>query len=535
MKLFKKVSIFLFSLFMLLNLTNCYEDKESLLKRFNISNQISKFSNNTIKLSVSQSEGISCLANDFIEFRKKLITVPKNYTLCSFYLFPFKYEILSYMLELPGLKETTKSNQKVSIFLLSYYLLYYLHAPKEEIKNYIKQKKLSQYYNCDDIDDILREYFPKEIPGSGLLSNEHNDLLRSLGYPVPYEDQLEKVFTYINKKIISSEHKDIILPWTNNFRHFKWAYTMIVSRSFTQKTESYLKLEGLDGNKKLDSSTKKNYDVNKFISPPNIGAPCLIPFVDLINHYQPQYTDLREKRALYVEAEKGNFVYFASHGYTPGQEISHTYHNDPTNIILFVHYGFVLPNNVFNTYKITVRDYTILSNSQFQLCRELKCVDAKLKDPRHISSARYYDARVSSIDEGLINYGRVVHLENDFDKSSALKTFANKGEFSLENEIQAWTYYFKCFYNFDRKMSNLVERSIKECQKSRNKVRNIEDYWVNEDTKTTEYNRIKTNENIYLLDVSYKKIVIRQMLGSLNQVILNTNRDLENMKIKYIA
>jgi hypothetical protein len=535
MKLYKKVLVFLFSHFLLLTLIYCYEDKESLLKRFHVSNQISKYSSNSIKLNVSQSEGISCLANDFIEKNQKLITVPKNYSLCTYFLFPFKYEILSFMLELPDLKDTIKSSQKVSFYLLSYYLLYYIYAPKEEIKSYIKDKKLAQYYNCNDIDDFLKEYFPKEIPGSGLLYKEHYELLKSLGYQVPDEDQLEKVFKYTNTKILSSEHKDIIHPWTNNLRHFKWAFTMIVSRSFTIKMQKYLKLEGLDPTNKLDSSTKKNYEVNKFISPPNVGAPCLIPFIDLLNHYQPQYTDLRDKRSYNIDAEKGNFVYYASHRYTPDQEILNTYNYDPTNILLFLNYGFVLSNNIFNSFKITVRDYTTLSYSQFQLCKELKCVDVKLNDPRQLYSGRFYEAKFSSYDESLINYGRVLHLDQHFDKNSVLRTFANKGKFSIENEIKSWIYYFKCFNNFDRKISNSVEKSIKECQKSRNIIRNIESYWINEDTKTTEYNRIKTYENIYILDVSYKKIVIRHMMGSINQVILNTNRDLESMKIKYIA
>jgi hypothetical protein len=59
---------------------------------------------------------------------------------------------------------------------------------------------------------------------------------------------------------------------------------MIVGRSFNISIEKYFKLEGIDLTKKLNSSTKNNFEVNKFISPQNVGAPCLIPFVDLINY-----------------------------------------------------------------------------------------------------------------------------------------------------------------------------------------------------------------------------------------------------------
>ena len=75
--------------------------------------------------------------------------------------------------------------------------------------------------------------------------------------------------------------------------------------------------------------------------------------------------------------------------------------------------------------------------------------------------------------------------------------------FNYENELKTWIYYFKAFFNFDRNFSNLVERSIKDSQRMRRKLKNIEKYWTGRDntTKTMEYNRIKTYENIYLLNV----------------------------------
>lgn len=534
MRINKIKFIFLFSLFLIFSYTFCYEDKESLLKRFNISKQISIYSNNRIKLIGSQNEGISCFADDFIHEKQILINVPKNKTLCPYYLFPFKYEILDFLFELPGLKQTVKSTQQVSFFLLSYYLLYYMYAPKQEIKNYIKEKKLSQYYNCDEIDDILKDYFPKEIPGSALLSKEHFDLWRSLGYPVPHDDLLERVFTTIGNKISNSEHKDMIIPWTSNFKQFKWAYTMISSRGLTLKLEDHLILEGIDLTKNTNQSIKKNYEVNKIFTS-YTGAPCLLQFVDLINHYQPKNTDLRDKRKIFITTEKGNYLFHASHSYTPGEEILISYKNDPANIILFANFGFVLPYNIFNTYKITVKDIPVLTNSKFLLCRELKCVDPRAQDPRQIPSAINYDVRIFQIEESLINFGRVVYLDNDFDKNSILKIFANKGKFSNENELKAWMYYFKSFYNHDAKISELLATSIKEGQKSRFRLRNILNYWIDDVTKTSEYNRIKINENLYMLNVSYKQIVIRHLLASINQILLNINNDLTDLKIKYIA
>lgn len=557
----KKISVFLFAILILfLYSTNCYEDKESLLKRYKLSKKISKFSNNTIKLTVSQSNGISCQANDYIQNLQKLITIPKNLTLCAYYLFPFKYEIISYLFEIPMLKESLNSDQKLSVYLLSYYLLYYMYADKEKIRNYLNEKKLMHYKNFDEIDESLKDYFPKQIPGSVLLHDENILLLNSIGYPII--DELKLVFNSINLKIQNSEHKEYLMPWTSNLDHFKWAFSMVMSRSFTIKLEKYLLLEGVDlknpnnpKNAKFFKSNpifKKNYEVNKNIAP--TGTGCLIPFVDLLNHYQPQFTNLKDQRDIIIEVEEGNYVYHASHDYSPGQELLHTYNHDPTNYVLFTHYGFVISYNIFNFYTTKIKDNTFLSDSQIKLCRELKCLDPKLslENQKQNPIERHYQIRVDQINESLINYARVVHLElgNFHENSSYLKMFINNGKFSSENEVKAWVYYFKSIFKLDTKISDLLGKSIKECQKTRNKLRNIEKYWLEKnlfikhnlnsigenvyiDTKTTESNRLKNYENIYLVDISYRKIVIKHLLGSINQGILNIHSDLENIKKQY--
>lgn len=562
--LIKNISVFLCAFLIFFNFpATCYEDKESLLKRYQLSKQIFKFSNNTIKLTVSQNEGISCQANDYIQNKQKLITIPKNLTLCPYYLFPFKFEIISYLLEIPMLKESLNSDQKVSVYVLTYYLLYYMYADKEKIKNYLTEKKFMHYINLDEIDESLKDYFPKQIPGSVLLQEEHILLLKSIGYPIRTIDDIKLIFNSIKFKIQNSEHMELLMPWISNFDTFKWAYSMVMSRSFTVRFENYLLLEGVDlknpknaKNAKFFNSNpnfKKNYEINKHIAP--TGTACFIPFVDLLNHYQPQITNLKEKRDIFIEAEEGKYVYRASYDYSPGQELLHTYNHDPTNYVLFTHYGFVISNNIFNFYTTKVIDNTFLSHSQIKLCRELKCVDPKLilDYQKQIPIERHYQVRVDQINESLINYARVVHLEldNTYDEGSILKMFLNNGKFSSNNELKAWVYYFKSIFNVDIKIRGLLQTSIIKCQKMRNKLRHIEKYWVeknlninhninintenifNDNTKTTEYNRIKIYENIYLVDISYRKLVIKHLLASINQVILNSYGDLENIKKKY--
>jgi hypothetical protein len=532
------LSIIILSLY-LVNLSNCFEDKESFQKRLNYSKQISKYSNNTVKVGATLTKGLTCIANDYIEYGQLLMKVPKKYSLCSYYLFPFKYEILSILLDISGLRETIGKEQRLSVYLLSYYILYYMYAPKEEIKNYIKEKKLEQYYRYEDIDESLKDIFPTIIPGSGMLDKEHYELLQSFGFPIIKGDELEGIFKYVNQRIYNSEHMEMIFPWTSDFEKFKWAYSIVMSRAFTLRVSEYLTLEGLPENSitlsKYDRWTKKNLEVNKYISPPNVGGPCLIAWMELCNHHEPQHIDLRDKRPIILDTEKGNFLYTVGHPFNPDQEITYTYTNEPSNIVLFLHYGFVISNNIFNTYRLKVEDETMLSLAQFNLCKELKCVDVNVKDPKHLSKTRYYNALLTITDESLLNYGRVLHLNKDFDKKIVLKTLANDQIISFENETKAWIYYYNTLKNNAKNINFEIQRSLKKCQKYRNKVNKIENDWIDEEISKNEWRRNKSFEDIYLLDVSYKKIITKHLLGSINHVIFNSHTELESFKAKYLA
>jgi hypothetical protein len=534
MKFIKKHLAFIFLYFIIISYAYSFEDIESFKKRLDISKLVSFYSNNTIKLVADQFHGIAGVANDFIEKRQSLLKIPKKYTFCTSYLFPFKYEILKFLLDISNIKERTGKDQKLTTFLLTYYFLYYMFAPKEKINNYIKEKKLAQYYNCDVIGEELLDYFPRVVSGSGMLDIEHHELLFNLGFRVTYGYELEEVFKKVNEKVLQLDYKDLIHPWTSNYEQFKWAYSMVMSRSFTININDYLKLEGLDElNLILDTSNKKNHEINKYISPPNVGVSCMLAFVDLLNHYQPKKTDLKDKISLSRDVEKGYFVYLAPHYLNPGQEILHTYIREPANLFLFFNYGFVIPNNIFNIHTIKVEDSTKLNLSQLGLCKELKCFEFDENDPWKIPETRFYNAKLSLIDRSLLNYGRVLFLNKNFDKKTVLKTLSSYKIISFENEVMAWIYYF---ISFKKSTNNsLLENSLKQCQKYRNVVKNIEDNWFNEKTKKDEWRRNKIYENIYLLDISYKKIVTRQMLGSINQVILNTYNELENLKEKYSA
>ncbi len=99
-----------------------------------------------------------------------------------------------------------------------------MYADKTKIKEYIKEKKLAQYYDIDNLDEnFIKDYLPKEILGSEMILDEHKIELRKLGQPVEMIDELQIVFNHVNKKFRNSEHKEVVLPWISNLRQIKWA------------------------------------------------------------------------------------------------------------------------------------------------------------------------------------------------------------------------------------------------------------------------------------------------------------------------
>lgn len=540
MKFVKRISNYFLIFLISITVLFCFEKFEALEKRINFSKHIAQISNNKIKLVASQRNGISCLSNDLLFKGEILMKISKKFSLCSSYLFPFKFEILEILTEITDIKDRLGKDQKVTIYLLTYYLLYFMYAPKQKIRDYILQNKLKEYYNIDEIEESLRQNFPEIIPGAGLLDLEHYNLLSSLGYNLRYDLELKEVFEKIRKKILQSQSdfKEIVYPWVSDYERFKWAYSMVMSRSMTIKFIN------------SNPDKQKNNDVNKLISPPSIGAPCIIGFGDLINHYQPKYVDYRDSIYLSIDSEKDKdyFFFYSPKNLTTGKEILFSYSENPSNTMLLFNYGFIIPNNIFNFYHLKIKDESKLNLSQLGICRELKCFDLGLNENAYdqwkLPDVRHYKATQTQIVRNLLNYGKVLFLDKNFDKKLVLKTLNSDYEeiISFENEVKAWIYYFNSFKKISSEKEDFaistnftsLENSMKMCQKYRNIVMNIYLNWIDEETKKDTWKRFKIYENIYLLDISYKKIVIRQMLVSINHVIKNTKNEIESLKTKYL-
>jgi hypothetical protein len=299
MKIIVKLKEYVIFIFLhCLYLSLCFEDHTSLKKRIAFYQKISHFSNNTISPGYSSDTGIGCIANTYLRELETVLIVPKSLSICPYYIFPFKFEIQQYIQEIKGMNETTRSDQKLAVYILTYYILYFKFGEKEYIKNYIKNNNLSDYFNISEPDESIEHSFPKILLSTTNYDEEHYKSLAKMGYPVSIGEELQIVYNWVSSKLIfHSGHLEAVYHWAIDFKRFKWAYSIIMSRGMTLRLPEWLVLEGISEKESTRNFIlNKNIEKNKIFSK-NVGAPCIIAMVDLCNHYQPKYPDMREKEA----------------------------------------------------------------------------------------------------------------------------------------------------------------------------------------------------------------------------------------------
>lgn len=530
-----KITKFLSFFFILISTIIAFEDKASLSRRLNFYKDIKKFSNNTITVGYSPEKGLFCVANDFIEYARTTLRIPKSLSLCPYYLFPFKYEIVSILKEMEWLKNTVGQQQKFSVYVLTYYILYFTSGLKEDVKHYIEINNLEQYFNLDEIDESLADSFPKIIMNSAFFEKEHYDLFNEMGFPVDKLNELENIYNHVLQRVLNNEHMEAIYPWISDFKKFKWAYSIVMSRGMTVRFREYMVLDSVKEKfKKFNKWDEINHETNKFISL-NSGCPCIVAHVDLCNHYQPKFADMRDKRPIILDTDKGVFINRAIKMYHRGDEVTYTYINEPSNISMFMHYGFIMRNNIFDLFRMQVQQDKELNTEQLNLCKELGCVDQSVKDPSKIPAVKEIYLRLGQINEYLINYGRVKNIKGSFDIKKYVKYIAKEKPISYDNEVSAWMFYLNQFGKLMKGNYDTVERNIYKAQSYRNQYRQLEENWIDEDSHIFEWMNYKTYESIHLLSIYFRNVMMNHVKASYNKIIYHTKNEIDNIRNKYLS
>jgi hypothetical protein len=534
----------IFFLFLKLNTVIAFDSKDQINRSLNTFDKLSFMSDNSVSLIYDEKtvEGYQCIANELIPKLANIFRIPKKLSICAYHLFPFKFELSEWLQEINGMKETFGVDNKFGSYLLTYLLLYIKHANKDNVKNYIKSKGLRDYDNLTelDFDSLTKLIFPDVVVNFPALDEEHFKKFHLMGYPQLKGDEFEYVFNSVLSKIVQSEHAEIMIPWTSDKENFKQAFGLVLQRGIQVKLAQWYILEGWNNKKPILQSEKKNYELNQYFAK-NVGANCLLASQSKCTTYIPKYNDLRDRKGIVLDTELGFFWNVSPQDIYPGQEVSYTLPQDPSNMNLFIQYGFVTKTNIHNILTVRIEDDIKLTKEKFDLCKQLNCFDASAKDFHNIPKMRAVFLRPNKIDEALLNTGRVKYLKVNEDREllqNAYKKILSGQPISYTHEMQSWLYYYNtCKSTFTTLFDNL-NQSIKLTQKYRNKVnkitRKIEESETFSKELKKDYVKNKGYENIYNLDISYKIILPIQVESSLNHLINTTQNELSKIREKYL-
>lgn len=515
-----------------------FEDKESVKKRFEFYDKIREFSNNTVGLQHDSFAGLYCQAQDHINPGEITLKIPIEYGICPYFLFPFKFELSKYIGNIKGLNETIGKEQKSSVYLLTFALMYYLDADKDYVKQYIYDNNIEAYKNVDFEPFKGESSFPKIMLGKSTMYREHMQYLISKGFLTEEGMiELDAVHSNVLRDIIRGDHQIAMYHWTKSAERFKYAYGLVMSRGMTLRLNEYYTLVDYKGRSpKYTPAEKENLALNQKICNV-VGCPCVIMFIDVCNHYQPKHRDLRDKRAIILDTTKDHYINLSPREYDIGDEISYTYSNDPNALVLLMNYGFVMKKNIFNSLRIKITDRYTLTTTQLKICKELYCVDPSITDPYSVPTDKNYLLFGDEFNDQLLNYSKVRALRTlDVEKGNMeiIKKLKKKEKINFYNELAAWIFYMKKLKDDLNETKQLFVSSIKENQFYRNKLKIIEDNWSDEDAYRQKWGVTKHFEQISLLDLTYKSIIFNQVVHAEKKIIKTLHDDITRIKQKLV-
>ena len=536
----------------------CFEKKLDLIKRYNLYKTIKDVSNNNLNAEMHPNKGLYCKANNYIAAGSITSNIPIENSICPHYLFPFKFEIYSYLEAIPFLKQGIGKDQKLSVYVLVYYVLYYLYADKTYINNYIEKNKLEIYKNLDlIINKNIEDFFPKTILGKSSLNKHHYESMSNKSM-VLQENTIELLHVYENviNSIIIGDYNDALYHWCSDFNKFQYAHGIVMSRGMTIRLPEYYTLTGIK-NKKQNEADKINLKINQSMCQ-LVGCPCIILYIDLCNHYQPNFKDLRDKRSIILDTKKNYFVNISPRNYDIDEEFSYTYSNDPNSFNLFMNYGFVLPDNIFSTIKVSITDNIQFNSNKLKLCKELNCISSLVTDASHAFENKDYTFSIETYNEKFLNYNKVKSLTNKDINSlginSIIKQLKTKSSNIIEyigetkeyvplyglsffHDITTWINYYKKIYEQSAIHIKEYTLSISENQHYRNLSKSIEKDLIKYNNKeaTNHINNLNTKwieyknfELISEMDITYKRVFIIQTIESQKQIINILNNSINS-------
>jgi hypothetical protein len=535
----KLISLFIF-ITLILNITtnSSFYDSNTLGFNSKFYNKIKKYSNGKVEIQYTREKGFYCIAGDHIKQGQNLFKIPQEYVISPLNIFPFKFEIYSFIKVVQAYTPIPDAN--IGFILLAYNILYEKYQNKNEIEEYLIKNNLKHYIdeNINYNNETIKSFSKYQI-SMFEIDKEHEALLAAKGYPMENKQEINNIFNSIIKAASSSKHFDIIYTYISNFDDFLWAFNIARGKVFFITLNEYYTLKDLnpsDVSKNIKSMNitkieRKNLEINKVIGQ---NIPILIPFIRECKHYQPKTTDMKDKKQISILTEKGYYLPIPNFNLSPGEEIKLTYHPDPNNINLFFNNGIVIRENKFNIARFFVKENRKLNEAQFNICRDIGCLDLNIRSNKEIPEMIIRNVNYNSFDPNMLYYSKIKYLSSNFDTKQIKRALLHNEIISTDNEIKAWLFYFKSLYlNMKEGNKPIIDilRKIQKYQKILNNLDNNDftDKGIKERKRNLIFNMI------YEMDLSYRLILYRHMAYSQGQILKNINNDFQNLKNSYIS
>ena len=329
-----------------------YEDEyESGMRRLNFGkNYTERITGGKVIFDYEESKGVYCKANKDLYSNEFTFEIPREFVICSFDIFPYMFELKEPLVNYLKIANVRAGNYTsiAFMYLFTFNLMYINFQNKTFIENHLKDIKKDYYIPIISQESInYMNSLPKTYYSSLMLNEEEIELQNNLGLNLIQNDQSKELHEIVIKYVKENLKKEAqyILPWIQDLDLFKYYSSIVVSRGF--KIHLYL-YEKLINKSILDLPMgKARKDFYSELSPALYGS-CLIPFIDLCNHKNPQDINLKDKVDILIISKNNKIAISFNKIFQKGEDYEFSYIPYASNLKLQLAYGFIVENNVLS-------------------------------------------------------------------------------------------------------------------------------------------------------------------------------------------
>jgi hypothetical protein len=440
-----------------------YEDtREMALKRLQFGqNNTERVSRGKVNFEFTDSNGVYCKANSNLYEKEFAFKIPKEFIICSFDIFPFKFELqeaIMGFLKKKYLNANSDTKTRGPMYLFAFHMMFIKYENKSLVFDYLKMNNM-EYYMVNYTKDIMSyvDSLPTSTYTTHMYSEVDRRFIQSIGFAFDKGDETNEIYEYVIDYINQNnlpKMKKVLLPFISNLDLFRYSTSIITSRAYKSLLQEYQSLFNF-----TMESTPKGKKHKKLILEmnPDGAGTCLVPFVDLCNHKSSDSRYGKDKIDFMILFKQNEVKLSFGKKFKEGEEYVYSYAPSSPNEKLLFSYGFYVENNpqsIAGTFVPILKKF--FPKAKHDLCLKIKCIDNPFTsfyddDSRNHANIQFYFNQYE-ISNNVLNLIRLYVLPSDkFQPQPLYKRLSKKKWISYENEVLALTYYRGCLvFHFEQ-------------------------------------------------------------------------------------